>query len=183
MVTILDLWLPILLSAVVVFIASSIIHMVLPIHRNDYAKIPDEETRLEALRGIPPGDYVFPRPDDPKDMQSEEMKEKYERGPVGFLTVIEKFGMGKNLVFWFVYLLVIGVFVAYITGRSLGPGSDYLAVFRIAGTAAILGYAGAEAHASIWWGRAWSTTFKFIVDSVFYGLLTAGVFGWLWPPV
>lgn len=181
MVVLADLWLPILASAVLVFIASSIVHMVLPVHRNDYSKLPDEDARLDALRGVPPGDYVFPCPDDPGEMHSEEMQQKYERGPVGFITVLPGFAMERNLIQWFVYLLAIGVFVAYVTSRSLGAGSDYLAVFRIAGTVAILGYGGAQAHASIWWGRAWGTTLKFLLDSVLYGLLTAGVFGWLWP--
>ena len=50
MVPLTSLWLPILLSAVVVFAASSIIHMVLPYHRNDFKKLPDEEGFLAALR-------------------------------------------------------------------------------------------------------------------------------------
>ena len=58
------LWLPILLSAVVVFIVSSIIHMATPWHKGDYLKIPDEDKAMDALRplAIPPGDYMVPRP-------------------------------------------------------------------------------------------------------------------------
>ncbi len=34
---------------------------------------------------------------------------------------------------------------------------------------------------SIWKGVPWMVTFKNVVDGVVYGLVTAGVFGWLWP--
>jgi len=43
MVPIAALWIPILLSAVIVFVASSIIHMLLPYHRSDYGNAPGRE--------------------------------------------------------------------------------------------------------------------------------------------
>ena len=89
--------------------------------------------------------------------------------------------MGKSLVLWFVYCLVLGVFVAYITGRTLGPGAGYLAVFRVAGATGFLGYSLGNLHESIWKGQYWSTTIKFMIDGLIYALLTAGIFGWLWP--
>jgi len=54
MVSITALWLPILLSAVIVFVASSIIHMLLPIHKSDYRKLPDEEKVMDATPFAPP---------------------------------------------------------------------------------------------------------------------------------
>ena len=184
MVSITALWLPVLVAAILVFVASSIIHMVLPWHKKDVTQLPDEDAAMAALReaGVKPGDYVFPY-FTPGDMGSPEAKEKYERGPVGILTVMNS-GMpfmGSVLGLWFVYGLVISVLVAYVTGRVFGPGAEYLAVFRIAGTVAFLAYAGSEAHRSIWWGRSWGTTLRNIVDGLVYGLVTAGAFGWLWP--
>ncbi len=38
MVSLMSLWIPILVSAVIVFVLSSIIHMVLPYHRTDLRK-------------------------------------------------------------------------------------------------------------------------------------------------
>jgi hypothetical protein len=138
MVSITSLWLPIVLSAVIVFIASSIIHMVLPYHRSDYKKLPNEEKLLEAIRSekVAPGDYTFPCPASPKDMSSPEMMEKYKQGPVGFATIIPSGppAMGKQLVLWFLFCLIVGFFVAYVTGRTLDFGAHYLAVFRVAGT-------------------------------------------------
>lgn len=185
MVGLTALWLPILLSAVIVFIASSIIHMALQIHRSDWGQLPHEAELLEALReaGVSRGQYVFPHAPSAKEMGSPEMKAKYEKGPMGFMIVMPPGmpAMGKNLALWFVYCIVIGIFVAYLTGRTLGPGTDYLEVFRVAGTAAILGYAGAEPIRSIWFAHTWSSTLKSVLDGAIYGLLTAGTFGWLWP--
>jgi hypothetical protein len=179
------LWLPILLSSVIVFVASSLIHMVLPWHKSDYPKLPNEDQVMNALRpfGIPPGDYVMPRPAGQQGMRSPEFIEKMKKGPVVMMTVLPNgpTGMAKNLTQWFVFCLVIGVFAAYVSGRALPPGSPYLAVFRFAGVAAFLGYAGALWPMSIWFRRAWMTTIKATIDGLIYALLTAGTFGWLWP--
>jgi hypothetical protein len=185
MVPIPALWLPIVLSAVIVFVASSIVHMFLPIHKNDYRKLPDEDKVLDALRaaGVTPGRvYHFPHCTH-KNMKSPEVAEKFKRGPVGLLTVIPSGppAMGKYLGQWLLYCLFVGVFVAYLTGRTLGPGTQYLIVFRVAGTTAFLGYAVAQIQDSIWKGQSWGVTLKHVLDGLLYGLLTAGTFGWLWP--
>lgn len=184
MVTVISLWLPIVLSAVMVFIASSIIHMVLTYHRSDFKKLPSEDEVMEALRqiGVPPGEYIFPCPDNPKAMKEAAFKEKLERGPVAFMTVMSgDFNMGKSLVQWFFYCIAMGIFSAYIAGRALGPGAEYMEVFRFVGAAAFGGYALALMHNSIWYKRAWGTTFKSMADGLVYAMLTAGIFGWLWP--
>ncbi|MGD2215871.1 MAG: hypothetical protein PVJ64_03905 [Gemmatimonadales bacterium] len=185
MVPLLSLWLPILLSAIIVFVASSIIHMFLPYHHNDVKKVPAEEGVMDALRNfdIPPGDYMVPRAMGSQEMKDPTFIEKMNKGPVVVFTVMPKGppAMGKSLVQWFVYCVVVSIFAAYIAGRALGPGADYLAVFRFAGATAFVGYALAIWQNSIWWKRAWSTTVKSTFDGLVYGLLTAGTFGWLWP--
>ncbi|HYT31451.1 MAG TPA: hypothetical protein VEO37_02555, partial [Thermoanaerobaculia bacterium] len=137
MVPIVSLWLPILLSAVAVFIASSIIHMVLPYHRSDYKKLPAEDDVMGALRKfqVSPGDYIFPKPGSPKEMKDPAFQERMKKGPVGFLTVRPGItpSMGKPLPFWFLYCVVVGVFAAYVAGRALPAGAPYRAVFRFAG--------------------------------------------------
>ncbi|MGH9793196.1 MAG: hypothetical protein ACRD5G_00360 [Candidatus Acidiferrales bacterium] len=184
MVDLTALWLPILLSSVIVFVASSVLHMVIPYHRSDYQKLPDEEKLLEAMRnaGVAPGNYHFPHCTH-KEMKSPEVQEKIKRGPVGLLNVIPSGppNMGKYLGQWFLLCLLIGVFVAYVAGRTLAPGTDYLAVFRIAGTVAFVAYAGGQLSDSIWKGQRWRVTAKHVVDSLIYALLIAGTFGWLWP--
>jgi hypothetical protein len=179
------LWIPILLSSVIVFIVSSLIHTVSPWHKGDYPKIPNEDKVMDALRplAIPPGDYMVPRPSSTADMRSPEFVEKMNKGPKMVLTVMPNgpTSMGKNLVLWFIYLLVVGHFAAYVAGRALPAGAEYLRIFRFVGATAFLAYSAALWQMSIWYHRAWTTTIKATVDGLIYALLTAGTFGWLWP--
>ena len=183
MVALGTLWLPIVVSAVIVFVASALVWMVLPHHKSDWAQLPGEAAILDAMRrgGLTRGQYRFPYCD-PRD-KSPETKKKMEDGPVG--TVIVRpagpIGMGKELGLWFLYLLLVSACVAYLSGHVLPAGASYRTVFRIAGGIAMLAYASAIVPSAIWWGRKWSTTIKDVVDGAVYGLLTAGVFGWLWP--
>jgi hypothetical protein len=179
------LWLPILLSSVIVFVASSILHMLLPWHKSDYPKMPNEDRVRDALRplALPPGDYMVPHCEGSQEMRSPEFAEKLNQGPVMVLTVMPNgpFSMGRSLVLWFVYCLVVGFFAAYVAGRTLPAGALYLHVFQIVGAATFIGYALALWQMSIWYRRAWSTTVKATIDGLIYALLTAGAFGWLWP--
>ncbi len=185
MVSIVSLWLPILVSAIFVFIVSSIIHMVFTYHRNDYKGLPNENDVMDALRpfNIPPGEYVVPFANTTEQRKSAEFTDKATKGPVAFMTVLKPGipTMGKELFLWFVYSIIVGVFAAYIAGRALEPGAHYLAVFRFAGATAFVGYSLALMQHSIWYKRAWSTTFKSMFDGLIYALVTAGTFGWLWP--
>ena len=185
MVEISALVLPILLSAVAAFIASALIHMSSPLHKKDYGKLPDQDKVMDALRpfGIPPGDYLVPRPDGPSDMKSPEFKEKMNKGPVIMMSVWPTGmpGMGRNLGLWFCYCVVAGIFSAFVTGETLAVGTPYMQVFCIAGTTAFLTYSAALWQMSIWYRRPWGTTIRLTLDGVIYALLTAGIFGWLWP--
>jgi len=185
MVPLVSLWLPILLSAVFVFFASFLVHMLLPFHRSDHKKLPEEDKVADALRpfDIPPGNYMLPHPGSPEHMRSEEFKQKHVRGPIAIMTIVKPgpMAMGKELTQWFVYCLVVGVFAAYIAGRALPAGTNYLQVFRFAGATAFMCYAVAMWQESIWYKRSWGTTVRYTIDGLIFGLLTAGTFGWLWP--
>jgi len=185
MVPVTSLWLPILVSAVIVFVASSIVHMVLPFHRGDLKTVPREDEVMTALRAfkIPPGDYAVPHPASMKDMRSPAFLEKRAKGPVLFMTVVAEgpMSMGPSLIQWFLFSVVVNLFAAYVASRALGPGAPYLDVFRFAGTTAFLGYSMGFVPQSIWYRRSWVTTIKSMIDGLLYGLLTAGTLGWLWP--
>ena len=173
-----------MLSAVIIFVASSIMHMLLPYHKGDYRQLPDEDKVLTTLRaaGLMRGLYVFPYCTH-KDMKSPAVQEKYKQGPVGMMTILPVGppAMPKFLIQWFVYCLVIGFFVAYLTAHTVAFGAHYRAVFRVAGTAAFLAYGLGNLSNGIWKGQLWSMTIKEVIDGLIYGLLTAGTFGWLWP--
>jgi hypothetical protein len=180
------LWLPIVVSAVFVFLVSAVLHMVLTYHRADYRALPRESETLADLRrhAIPPGYYVFPHCESPKEMGQPEVQEKFRQGPVGILTVRPSGppAMGKELGLWFGYCLLTAIFVAYLAGHALADGGEsYLEVFRVVGTAAFLGYGLGNVANSIWKGEPWGNSLRATFDGLIYALLTAGVFGWLWP--
>ncbi len=183
MVSIGSLWLAILLAAVLVFIASFVVWTVLPHHRSDFGKVPNEDSARAALKGIAPGQYNIPHLPSRDALKDPEQARKFEEGPVGFLTVLPSRvpGMGKQLLLWFLFLVWMGGIVAYVTTRTLPPGAEYLRVFQIAGTVAWLGFGMATISDSIWFGRPWGYSIKQLLDALLYGLLVGGVFGWLWP--
>lgn len=188
MVGIFALWLPIVLAAVAVFVTSSIMHMALPHHRKDFKKVPDEDGVMNALRpfNIPPGDYVMPNTEgDHAATKTEEFKAKLDRGPLVVMTVMPggtfSAMMGKTLGVWFVYLLIVSALVAYVAELNFAAGAEYMEVFRLTGTVAFGFYAVGDWTRVIWYKSSGMTAFKNTIDSFVYGLMTAGVFGWLWP--
>lgn len=184
MVPLAALWLPIVLSAVIVFVASSVMHMLLKYHQSDYSQLPDEDKILAALRpaNLKRGLYVFPFCTH-KDMKSPALVEKYKQGPVGFLTILPSAppAMPKFLIQWFAYCLLIGFFVAYIAAHTVAIGAHYLVVYRVVGSAAFLAYGLGNITSGIWKGQRWGAVAKEVIDGLVYALLTAGTFGWLWP--
>lgn len=182
MVSLTSLLIPILLSALFVWIASSVIHMVLSYHMTDYQAVPDEDAARQTLR-YPPGDYVIPHAGSMQAMKSPEFQEKMKSGPVVFMTVLPHGAsfMGRALVLWYIYCAVVSLFAAYVASRALGPGADYLQVFRFAGVTAFIGYTLANWQNTIWYRRSTTTNLKNTFDGLIYAFLTAGTFGWLWP--
>ena len=180
-----SLWLPILLSAVAVFVVSSIVHMVLPLHRKDYRQLPNENEVMATLRraGVTPGLYHMPWGRDPKEMSSPEMVARLKEGPVGQLAVMPNgpVNMGKFLGLWFVYCLLVGIFLGYLLACTLPRGTDAMHVFRVASSAAFLAYALPYFVESVWHAHPWGVTLKNMFGGLLDSLAAAGVFAWLWP--
>lgn len=183
MVTILSLWLPILLSAIAIYITSSVIHMALPYHRSDYTGLPNEDQVLDSLRSAGPGNYMAPYCASAAAMREPAFKEKMARGPVVSLYVKAGggFDLPGTLARWFGYVLLVCILAAYVSSRTLQAGADYLMVFRVTGFAVFLAIGGGTPIHCIWYGQKWSTCAKSVFDALLYGLLAGGVFGWLWP--
>jgi hypothetical protein len=178
------LWLPILLSAVVVFVASAILHMVLKYHQSSCFHLNNEEQVLAAMRaqGVKPGYYHFPYTTH-AEMKSAATDEKFKLGPVGFLTILPSGppNMGKYLGSWFAYCIVVAFFTAYLTSNTIPAGAPFLFVFRAAGTAAIMTFALGPLANGIWKGQPWKMTLLEAFDGLIYGLLVGVVFAWRWP--
>ena len=180
-----QLWLPILLSAVFVFFASAIAWMVMPHHRHEWKKLPDEAGVWAALRARPiePGLYAIPAVTDRSELKNPAWVVDIERGPNAWMTVTagrSPFAMGPMLTKSFLSYLVIAVFVAYIASHTIQPGAHYLQVFRIVGTLGFMSFSLGSMSESIWFGRPWSSFWKQCVDGLVYGCLMGGTFGWLW---
>ena len=184
MISVTALLIPALVSAVLVFIASSIIHMLTPWHAGDFQRLPNEDGVLSALRpfNIAPGTYVAPRPSSMKDMGSPEFQAKARLGPNVTLQVrpAAGTGIGRQLGLWFVFSFVVALFAGYITSKALLPAADYKVVFKFVAAITFGTYVGGLWQQSIWYG-GWEVTLKSTVDGLLYALLTAGTFGWLWP--
>ena len=185
MVTLTALWLPILLTGVVVFMVSAMIWMVMPHHKNDFARADDEDALMDAVRDSAggPGMYMFPWAPD-SEQSSEGYRERLAAGPVGILRVRDpaavidmKPAMAKSILLH----LVVAVFVAYLAASTLEVGASYLSVFRVAGTAAFMAHGFIGFQESIWFGLPGKVAFKHACDGLVYALLAGGIFGWLWP--
>jgi hypothetical protein len=180
-----SLWLPILLSAAAVFVASSIIHMFLPYHKSDYTKVPSEGAVMDALRrfNIPPGDYMMPRPDSTAHMKDPAFIDSLNKGPVAMMTVMPNGPMstGMSMGLWFVYCLVISFIAAHAAGAILPEGSEYLKVWHTVALTAFAAYGMGSWPNSIWYRRKWSTTIKSTIDGLIYAVLTAGIIASMWP--
>ena len=185
MQTLVGLWLPILVSSVLVFVASSLIWNVLGAHKWHILGLPDEPGLRDALakQAVAPGMYTIPYASGPAPMKDPAFQEKLAKGPVAVITV-RKPGlpnMGSFLGCWFLYLLFVSYAVALVCGQTLRPSSPSLLVFKVAGLVAFAGYSFAQIPNAIWWGRPWKSAFKEVADGVVYALLTAASFVWLWP--
>jgi hypothetical protein len=180
-----SLWLPVVLSAVAVFLVSSIVHMALRYHRADYRKLADEEPVAAALRKIAPapGLYFIPHCTDMAQMKEPAMVKRFEEGPVGLLTIRPNGmpGMGKSLAQWFLFSVFVSFVVAYVARHTLQPGSPGLEVMRITGSVAFAAYAMGYVQDSIWKSIPWSNSLRGILDACFYALATGLVFRCFWP--
>ena len=185
MVSLAQLILAIVGSAVAVFVASSLIHMVFKWHNSDYRGLPNEEAARAALRaaGVPPGQYFMPYCPDMKDMAKPEMQQKYVEGPIA-MVVLRPNGppkMGPPLAQWFVLSLLVAVVAGYLASRTVPAGASFLAVARVVSLVTFVAYATGGLSSAIWFGRPWKSALKDVLDAFIYGLVTACVFGWLWP--
>ena len=178
------LWLPIVLSTVVVWIISAIVWMALPHHKRDFITLPDEDGFMDAVRksGIKPGNYIFPDFRDPKVMKSETTQKALNEGPVGHLSVWPTpLTMGSKMFATFIVYLVVSILIAYLTRVALPGPASFAKVFQVAATAGILAYCFSFIPNAVWFGSYKRTIVANVVDGIVYGLITGALFAWLWP--
>jgi hypothetical protein len=182
-----SLWMPVLASAIAVFVVSSIMHMLLKYHRADIKKLPNEDAVRDVLgkSGAAPGVYMTPYCADPSEMKQPAMQEKYVKGPIALITVMPNgmVNMPKHLGLWFFFSFIVSFSAAYVARHTLHPGADGLLVARMTGAVAFCAYGWGNMVDSIWRGQPWSNAVRAMIDGFVYSLVTGGVFWVLWPKV
>jgi len=185
MVALSALWMPIVVSAVFVFVALMILHMLPGWHKGDTAAVPGEDQVLATLRGLnlQPGDYRFPFGVTVADMEAPAFLEKMRAGPVGTMTIQPngEMKMGKMMGLWFIYSLIIAGMVAYVAGETRARGALYTDVFLVSGAVTFCCYSVGLWQSWIWWGKTTRFTLTNSIDGVIFALITGATFGWLWP--
>jgi hypothetical protein len=185
MVPLAQLWLPILLSAVLVFFASSILHMVLKFwHQPDCSGFSNEDEVRAAVRNgsTGPGIYMVPYCN-PAMMKQPEMQQKFKEGPIAFVFIRPsgQLNMAAPLIQWFLFCLLVSLVTAHIAGGTLAPGTPSMRVFCLSGLAALMGHAFGAIPMGIWWGHPWRSAVKHFIDGIIYALIVGGVIAWFWP--
>lgn len=180
-----SLWLPVVVSAVAVWLLSAVLHMALKYHRADYRRLPDEEAVGAALRddALTPGYYSIPYCVDGAAMKDPAVQEKFRRGPVALIAVMRSGppAMGKTLGQWLLFCFLASFVTAYVARNTLSPAALGHLVMQVTGAVAFVAYGFGALQNSIWFGIPWSNTLRALVDAALYSLLTAAIFWWLWP--
>ena len=177
-----ELWLPILVAAIAVWVLSAIVWIVLPHHKSDYAPLPDEDAARAALKDVRPGMYAIPYDPDQSLQKTPEGKRKYEEGPLALMTFLPSGlpAMGKSLALWFGFCLFMGILIAYVLTRTMSADDGFYAVWQVASTVAWLGFGTGAVPRAIWFGEPWSVTIKTLADALLYALVSGAIFAGLW---
>lgn len=186
-----NLWLPIIVSAAVTWIAGAIVWMALPHHKKDMTDLPNEKQVIETIRslGLPPGNYGIPGGGcDKARMQDPEVQRCWKEGPLGYISLWKTPPkMGSNMIGSFCVNLAVSITIAYLAWVTLGrltidggPRLTFGAVFQVTGTAGVLAYAFSHIPCSLWFGAYKRTIVMNFIDGVVYGLITGAIFAWLW---
>ena len=180
MVDLTALWLPILASTAALFFLGFLCWMILPVHKADWNRLPDEEAFRSAIQGlnIPAGNYMVPYCGDSAEMKSQAYQEKQKQGPNGILQLWDECSMGKPLGLQVVFLLVTMFSVAYLATQALEPGAKFLDVFQFVGAATMLILTMGHLPEGIWYKQR---VLGNVIDGVVQGVAAGLIFAALWP--
>jgi hypothetical protein len=183
-----QLWLPIVVSALLVFVLSAVTHMMVPFRLTEWGHLKTQDAIQASLRGTAPGLYVFPTPADAKERGKPEAMQKVAEGPSGWLTLVHPGPMSwvRNLGLSLAMNLFVSFGAAYIATLTLGAVPLQLfpherVVFRVISTIGFFAYAAGPIYDAIWFWKPWKSLAMTAVDSLAYGLVMGVTFSMLWP--
>jgi len=184
-VSVFELWLAILVSGLLCWVASALIHMLFKYHNADYKELPNESIVSSALadKASLPALYTMPYCKDMKAMGEEFMQKKFNEGPVAMITIMPNGmpPMGKLLSQQILFFIFGSFLIGYLATLSIAGNADCMVVFRQVFVAAFLTYGWAQIPYSIWMGQPWSNCVRYLLDALIYAAVTAGTFSFLWP--
>lgn len=174
------LWLPIVISTIVLFFASFIARTILPHHRAGWHKLDHEPAFMNQLQemNIPPGSYVFPYAETRQQSSQETFLKTYAKGPRGTINIHTIPNLGLNLFCTFIFFLITVTLIAYIAQQAFAGWSDeseitFLKVFQIVGTISVLTYSSSTILSSISSKRPFLME---VIDGIAYGLIVGVIF-------
>ena len=180
-VELISLFFPVLLTTVALFISGFLCWAILPNHKPDWQKLPNEDEFLDAIAelNLPRGNFAYPHAMDQQSMESDTYKRAVERGTFGTVQVWgEAPKMGTNLIRQVVYLLVTNSCLAYLSTLALPAGADFMQVFRFVATAALLTFTVAVVPGTIWFKNRLT---GYLIDGVIQAVIVGAIFGSMWP--
>ncbi len=176
-----SLWLPILCSGLATHIASTLAWVVLPHHKPEWTKLPDEDGLLDWLnsRSTPAGQYIFPFHLGEDGKPSAEQEQKARDGCRGMLVLWpEPPNMGVNIGLTLAFFMVAAFTIGYLASLALAPGASFMDVLQLVGTAGLLTHCAAKFPNVFWFRRKVAMD---LVDGVAYALITGVIFAVMWP--
>lgn len=174
------LLLPIILSAIALFVASFVSWMVVRLHKDDWRKLEKEDEFFAKVQELKPavGSYNFPHCT-PENMKDSAMQEKLNQGPCGVMTIFPPGqSMGRNLGLTFAHYLGVSFCIGYLATLAFERGAAFGDVFRFVATAGLIAFlAGIIGHA-IWFRIR---IIGHLIESIVYALIMGVIFAALWP--
>jgi hypothetical protein len=177
--SVVDLWLPILAAGLATHILSTIAWVVLPHHKPEWQKYPNEDELLGQLaKNAQAGQYIFPYARSSEDVNSDAYKEKLSKCRGMLVLWPTPTHMGKAIGLTLVAFLIIAFVIGYLASMGLQPGADFMKVFRFVTTAGLLAHIAAKFPFVFWFRRKVAMD---VLDGVVFALVTGLIFAALWP--
>lgn len=178
--SVVDFWLPILLSGLATHIYSTLAWIVLPHHKPDWNKLPveDEFQQLIAANSVPAGQYLVPYAEHPNDQQSEVDQQKQGKCVGTVILWSGPVNMGVAIAKTLSYFFVVALAIAHLCTLALRPGTEPLKVFEFVVVSSLLAHVAGQ-FPGVFWFRQRVTMDT--VDKILFAVITAAIFAALWP--
>lgn len=177
--TVYDLWLPILVAGIVTHVLSTLAWVVLPHHRPEWQRLPDEDSLHATItKSVPAGQYIFPYARDGETVKTEQFQEKADQGTGMLIVWPTQTNMGKAILQTLISFLIIAFVIGYMASIALPRGAAFVKVLQFVTTAGLLAHVSAKFPFVFWFRRKIAMD---VLDGVVFAVATGLIFAALWP--